>query len=68
MTTLKAPKKIDGSLLSRLGTNPALLMTGFRYECKKAGWKASEIEEVCEEAHAGDYEHMLEVVLAHCNL
>lgn len=49
---------VDGNAFVILGT--------FRQYAKKQGWTAEKINAVCDEAKAGDYNHLLATISAHC--
>lgn len=64
MTTEKLPKvpfRLEGS-----DGNAMMLIGGFRLAAKRIGWPAEEIERVSSECMSGDYDHLLQTLLAVC--
>ena len=60
-----ANKKIDLEL-EGLDGNAFSLMGAFRRQAKREGWTPEEIKEVLDECQAGDYDHLLQTLMAHC--
>ncbi len=49
---------IDGNAFAILGA--------FQKQARREGWEADEIKEVMDDAQSGDYDHLLQVMIAHC--
>lgn len=64
MSTVE-PKKVSLSLVGLDGNAFNLLRT-FQCQARKEGWLQTEINEVIEEAMSGDYDHLLQTLIAHC--
>lgn len=60
------PKKINLQLVG-LDGNAFSIMGAFSRQARKEGWSKEEIESVTDEMMAGDYDHLLQVAIAHCN-
>ena len=58
-------KKVSLSLVG-LNGNAFNLMGKFRQQAKKEGWEKDEIDAVLTEAMSGDYDHLLQTLIAHC--
>jgi hypothetical protein len=63
---VKNPSKKVTLTLVGLDGNAFSLLAAFRSQARREGWKASEIEEVTEQATAGDYGHHLSVISGRC--
>ena len=61
MTTKKIDLELEG-----LDGNAFSLMGAFRRQAKKEGWTPEEIKEVLDECQTGDYDHLLQTLMAHC--
>lgn len=61
MVTKRVKLKLVG-----LNGNAYSLMGAFQRQAFKEGWPAKEIEEVLNEARSGDYDHLVRVLLDHC--
>jgi len=64
MSTVE-PKKVSLSLVG-LNANALNLLAEFQRQARKDGWLQAEINEVIEEATSGDYDHLLQTLIAHC--
>lgn len=49
---------LDGNALS--------LMGAFSQQAKREGWSKQEIDAVLTEAKSGDYDHLLQTLIPHC--
>ena len=58
-------KKVQLSLVG-LNGNAFALMAAFQRAARRQGWKQAEIDGVLKEARRSDYDHLLCVLLAHC--
>ena len=63
MTTTKKVK-LD---LVGLDGNAFALMGAFSKQARKEGWAQDEIKAVMDEAKSGDYDHLLCVLMDHCD-
>jgi len=61
MTTKKIDLELEG-----LDGNAFSLMGAFRRQAKREGWTPEEIKEVLDECQTGDYDHLLQTLMAHC--
>lgn len=61
MPTKKISLELEG-----LDGNAFSLMGAFRRQAKREGWTTEEIKEVLDEARTGDYDHLLQTLMAHC--
>ena len=59
-------KKIELELVG-LDGNAFALLGAFQKQAKKEEWTETEINEVLDEAQSGDYNHLLQTLLAHTN-
>lgn len=59
-------KKIDLEL-EGLDGNVFSLMGAFQKQAQREDWTAEEIKEVLDEAKSGDYDHLLQTLIAHTN-
>ena len=59
-------KKIDLEL-EGLDGNAFALMGSFQKQARREDWTAEEIKEVLDEAESGDYDHLLQTLIAHTN-
>ncbi len=59
-------KKIDLEL-EGLDGNAFALMGAFQKQARREEWTAEEIKEVLDEAKSGDYDHLLQTLIAHTN-
>ena len=59
-------KKITLSL-SGLDGNAFFLMAAFSRQARREGWTQEEIDTVINDAKSGDYNHLLQVLIAHCD-
>lgn len=64
MMNLVNGKKVELDLTSIDG-NAFSLLGHFRRQAKREGWTVEEIQKVMDEAKAGDYDHLVAVLLAH---
>lgn len=49
-----------------LDGNAFALLGAFSSQARREGWTDAEIDAVCDEAMAGDYDHLLATLAAHC--
>ena len=59
-------KKINLNLIGKDG-NAFSIMGEFSRQARKEGWTKEEIDSVLHEAMNGDYNHLLQVIVSHCN-
>lgn len=59
-------KKVTLNLVG-LNGNAYSIMAAFGQQAKKEKWSQEEIDEVLEEAKTGDYDHLLQTIMAHCD-
>jgi hypothetical protein len=59
-------KKVRLNLVS-LDGNAFYLMGAFRRQAMKEGWSQEEIKAVLDDCKSGDYDHLLQVLIAHCS-
>jgi hypothetical protein len=59
-------KKVNLELVG-LDGNAFSLMGAFQRQARKEGWTKSEIDEVLKDAQSGDYDHLLCVLMDHCD-
>jgi len=45
-----------------------ILISNFAKQAKKEGWKQEEIDKVITECESGDYDHLIDTLLAHSNV
>lgn len=64
----KKSKKIKRVRLKLVGLdgNAFALMGAFTEQARREGWAEEEIKAVCDEATAGDYDHLLATLASHC--
>lgn len=62
MTTKKINLELEG-----LDGNAFALLGAFNRQAKREGWNETEIKEVITEAQSGDYDHLLQTLMAHCD-
>ena len=58
-------KKVKLQLVG-LDGNAYFIMGAFQRQARKEGWTQEEINEVLEEAKSGDYDHLLQTIMKHC--
>jgi len=58
-------KKVKLTLVG-LDGNAYFLMGAFYRQARKEGWTKVEIDEVLTECKSGDYDHLLQTLMAHC--
>ena len=58
-------KKVDLELVG-LDGNAFALMGAFQRQARKEGWSKEEIDVVLKDAMSGDYDHLLSVLVVHC--
>lgn len=58
-------KKINLELAGIDG-NAFVILGAFRKQARKEGWSEAEIEQVTAEAKSGDYDHLLQTMIADC--
>ncbi len=61
MTTKKVNLELVG-----LDGNAFSLMGAFRKQARKEKWTPEEIKGVLDECQSGDYNHLLQTLMAHC--
>jgi len=59
------PKKVQLSLVG-LDGNAFNLLGMFQRQARKEGWLQAEINDILEEASSGDYDHLLQTLIDHC--
>jgi hypothetical protein len=59
-------KKVTLTLVG-LDGNAFGLMATFKRQALKEGWSKEEIDEVIKECQSGDYDHLLQTLIEHCN-
>jgi len=52
--------------LEGLDGNAMMLLGAFGKQAKREGWEQSEIDAVRKLATSGDYDHLLQTLMAHC--
>lgn len=52
--------------LEGLDGNAFALIGAFQKQARREGWSAEEIKSVRDECMAGDYDHLLQTLIAHC--
>jgi len=52
--------------LAGLDSNAFYLLGAFSKQAKREGWTPDEIKAVTDEAKRGDYNHLLRVLMEHC--
>ncbi len=52
--------------LAECDGNSFMLVGAFRRQARREGWTKAEIEAVTAEAMSGDYDHLLQTLIAHC--
>lgn len=58
------PKMVEMNLIG-LNGNGAFLVSAFSREARKQGWTPEEIQKVDVYAKSGDYDHLVQVLMAH---
>ena len=58
-------KKVNLDLVGIDG-NAYIIMATFTKQAKKEGWSQDEIELVIEEAQSKDYDHLVSIIMNHC--
>lgn len=58
-------KKVNFKLIGKDG-NAFMLLGGFRKQARKDGWTIEQIKAVIADATSRDYDHLLQVLIAHC--
>ena len=67
MKNLFTPAKTVELSLVGLNGNAYCLLGSFQEQAKKENWSRSDIDLVLTEARKSNYNHLLQVLLAHCN-
>ena len=62
---MQVTKKVTLQLIG-LDGNAFSLMGAFQNQARKEGWTSEEIKSVIDECHSGDYNHLLCVLMDHC--
>ncbi len=52
--------------LEGLDGNAFSLMGAFSNQARREGWTSEQIKEVLDDAQSGDYDHLLQVLIEHC--
>jgi hypothetical protein len=52
--------------LSGVNGNAFMIMGVFQRQARKEGWTKDEIDTVLVEAKSGDYDHLLQTIMLHC--
>lgn len=52
--------------LTTIDGNAFSIMGAFSRQARKEGWSREEIDEVLDNAMEGDYNHLLKVIIRHC--
>lgn len=65
MATKTKRKTVNLNLVG-LDGNAFSLMGAFQGQAKREGWTPEDIKAVLDEATAGDYDHLLRTLAAHC--
>ncbi len=52
--------------LDGVNGNAFMIMGVFQRQAKKEGWSQQEIDTVLTEAKSGDYDHLLQTIMLHC--
>lgn len=60
-------KKVKLNLVG-LDGNAFSLLGAFQAQARKEGWTKEEIAEVREEAMSSNYDHLLQTLMAHCDM
>jgi hypothetical protein len=61
------PKKIKLNL-EKLDGNAFSLMGAFQRQARRENWTPEEIKTVMDDAMNGNYDHLLEVLMDHCDM
>lgn len=64
MATIK--NKTVSLELEGLDGNAFALLGAFQKQARREGWTAEEIKAVMDEAQSGDYDHLLQTLMRHC--
>lgn len=62
---IKVVDKTVEMTLEGLDGNAFSLVSAFSREAKRQGWTKDEVEAVKEECFSGDYDHLLQTLMAH---
>lgn len=60
-TAKKITLDLDG-----MDGNAFAVMGAFSKQARREGWTPEEIKSVLDEAKGGDYDHLLQTIMAHC--
>jgi len=60
-----AKKKINLDL-EELDGNALMLLGAFKRQAKREGWTPAQISKVIDKAKDGDYDHLLQTLMDHC--
>lgn len=63
---MKVDKKIKLDLIGKDG-NAFAIMGAFSKQARREGWSKEEINEVLNKATTGDYDHLLQTIISHCD-
>jgi hypothetical protein len=66
MTEQTANKRVTMPMIGQDG-NAYSILGRFQRAARRAGWMADEITAVLNEAQSGDYDHLLQTMMAHTN-
>ena len=53
--------------LTNVNGNAYAIMGSFSKQASREGWTKDEIDKVLDEAKTGDYDHLLQTIIAHTN-
>jgi len=53
--------------LTNVNGNAYAIMGSFSKQASREGWTQEEIDKVLDEAKTGDYDHLLQTIIAHTN-
>lgn len=59
-------KKVELDLVG-VDSNAFSIMGAFKEQARKEDWTADEIDKVLTECKSGDYDHLLQTIIAHTN-
>jgi len=62
---MEATKKVTLDLVG-LDGNAFSIMGAFQAQARKEDWTPGEIKEVLDRAMMGNYDHLLQVIMSHC--
>jgi len=68
MKNLFDPPKFVKMTLVGVDSNAFSVIAAFKKEARRQGWASKEIDTVMNKAMSGDYNHLLAVYIAHCDM